>query len=73
METKKIDLRTPKQREKDNRNIRIISVYKEIISNEEEEGKASFKSAIYRGVGLEFGLSASGVRMVLLKNGVIEK
>ncbi|WP_288764190.1 hypothetical protein [uncultured Weeksella sp.] len=64
MSAKQLDLRTPLQREKDERNEKIYQEYKEILDNPPEN---STKWAIWRAIGEKYGLQAQGVRVIISK------
>lgn len=65
MGTKELDLRTPLQKKKDERNEKIHQEYKKILENPPEK---STKWAIWRAIGAKYGLKAQGVRVILSKN-----
>lgn len=60
----KIDLRTPLQKQKAERNEKILSEYKKIVANPPE---GATKWAIWRTIGERYGLKAQGVRQILSK------
>ena len=64
MSAKQLDLRTPLQREKDERNEKIYQEYKEILDKPPEN---STKWAIWRAIGEKYGLQAQGVRVIISK------
>ncbi|WP_068597026.1 hypothetical protein [Vaginella massiliensis] len=64
MTAKHLDLRTPLQREKDERNKKIHQEYKEILENPPENFT---KWAIWRAIGEKYGLQAQGVRVIISK------
>jgi len=69
MEMKKIDLRTPLQRERAKRDIEIHSDYKEILS---KVPKTATKWAIYRTLAELHGLKPQGIRSILEKDAPTE-
>ncbi|CAM3252672.1 hypothetical protein [Empedobacter stercoris] len=64
MSEKQIDLRTPLQKQKDERNEKIYQEYKDILENLPE---GATKWAIWRAIGEKYGLQAQGVRVILAK------
>ncbi|UWX66174.1 hypothetical protein NZD85_09730 [Empedobacter stercoris] len=65
MITKQLDLRTPLQKEKDERNKKIYEEYLSILQNPPE---GATKWAIWRALGQKHGgLHPQGVRAVILK------
>lgn len=64
MSKKQIDLRTPLQKQKDERNEKIYQEYKYILENLPE---GATKWAIWRAIGEKYGLQAQGVRVILAK------
>ena len=64
MNAEQLDLRTPLQKEKDERNEKIFQEYKKILENPPEKFT---KWAIWRAIGAKYGLKAQGVRVILSK------
>lgn len=64
MDTTELDLRTPLQKKKDERNEKIHQEYKKILEN---PPKKSTKWAIWRAIGAKYGLKAQGVRVIISK------
>ena len=64
MNAKELDLRTPLQKEKAERNEKIFQEYTKILEN---PPKKATKWAIWRAIGEKYGLKAQGVRVILSK------
>ena len=64
MSEKQIDLRTPLQKQKDERNEKIYQEYKDILKNLTE---GATKWAIWRAIGEKYGLQAQGIRVIIAR------
>ena len=64
MEIEKIDLRTPLQKEKAERNKLIYTDYEAILTNLPENAT---KWAIWRTLGEKYGMKAQGIRTIITK------
>ena len=64
MNAKELDLRTPLQKEKAERNEKIFQEYTKILEN---PPKKATKWAIWRAIGEKYNLQPQGIRQIILK------
>lgn len=65
MKSEKYDLRTPLQRERDERNVKIIDEYRNI----KREMPEVTNWTAYRVLAETFGMKTQGIRSIIIRNG----